>query len=269
MKKNDNKKIDPNFLVKLKKFNLFNFAPDQKDEPILEIRNLNKKFYRNFKKFYALKNINLTFYKNSKTALLGPNGAGKTSLIEIISGTSKITSGEILFNYNYKTLPQEKIGIQFQETNFPTGLTTYDIIDFQIKIAKINISRPRLAELIVIFKLEDLLNRKAKVLSGGQQQRLAVLCAILNDPLILFLDELSNSLDINIHMMIINYIKEFVAKGKKTLILTSHNSKEIEEFCDRIIILKNGCVVADTTKNSIIDKFKSLDYFLDNFFKID
>ena len=116
-------KVDRKFLDLLKTFDLFQETP-HKNEVILEIKNLTKKFYVFPRKYVnALNGINLKIYKEDKIALLGANGAGKTTLLEIICGVNKQSNGTINYNYDYLETPYEKIGIQFQDASCPAGLT--------------------------------------------------------------------------------------------------------------------------------------------------
>jgi ABC-2 type transport system ATP-binding protein len=144
-----------------------------------------------------LSKISFSVYEGEQVAILGTNGAGKTTLLEILSGSVVPSSGRIYYDYDFKYSPQERIGIQFQDASCPRGLKVFDIISFQNSINRYKISEADLAKLLKTFRLDQMLNKQAHKLSGGQQQRLNVFLAVMSDPKILFLDELSTALDIN------------------------------------------------------------------------
>lgn len=257
-------KIDGNFLNLVASFNHFQPSPHG-EKVILEIKNLKKWFGNKKKRFHALQGINLKIYEGERVALLGANGAGKTTLLEIIAGINKPSEGSIDYNFDYKITPQERIGIQFQDATCPFGFTVYDLILLQNQILINPLSNDDIIKLINIFKLRDLLKVKAANLSGGQQQRLNVALTFMTDPKILFLDELSTALDIDMQLYINKIVKAYADEHNTTLVLSSHNIKEILFHTTRCIIIKKGKVVLDVPNQAIIKHFKDFDYFLTNF----
>jgi len=229
---------------------------------------LSKTFYKISSKTRVLRGIDLNIYEGEHIGLLGSNGAGKTTLIEIVAGINKPSKGKIFYNFPFENTPQEQIGIQFQDATCPAGLTVFDIISFQNDINKEKIDSQDLYNLIKAFKLEELLAKKANKLSGGQQQRLNVFLAIMSNPKILFLDELSTALDIQMQLLLNSFLLKYIKENNVTLIMSSHNVQEIEKFVNRIVIIKNGKIALDVPKNAIINHFGSLTYFLDNYLRI-
>ncbi|RXY96791.1 ABC transporter ATP-binding protein [Malacoplasma penetrans] len=237
------------------------YKPNPNGKKIIEIKNLNKSFNRN--KNHVLKNISIDLYENEHTAILGGNGAGKTTLVEILAGITKADEGEINYLYEYKNSFQEKIGIQFQDSSYPKGLSVKDIISFILDIFKSDLNKDELNALIKIFGIDEFYNKKANSLSGGQSQRLNCLLSILHKPSFLILDELSTGLDVTIKSNIKSFIKEFAKENKITLLLVSHDMDEIQYLSQRIIILKNGEIFVDAKLEDIIKEFGSLTECMD------
>lgn len=225
---------------------------------IIDVQNISKKF----KDKIANNNIAFKVYRGDKIGIIGENGAGKTTLVEQLVGISQPTNGKIVYYFRYKRSPQEKMGIQFQDSSYPEGLTVKDVIDFQLDIYGSKISRKRLEKLIDIFKIRKFYREKAKSLSGGQQQKINVLLAIIHDPEIVILDEISTGLDIAAKEEIFSYVKQILENKNMTTLLISHNMSEIERLCKRIIVLENGAITYDGTLKHILDEYESLNQFM-------
>ena len=261
--------VDRKFLDLLKTFDLFQETP-HKNEVILEIKNLTKKFYVFPRKYVnALNGINLKIYKEDKIALLGANGAGKTTLLEIICGVNKQSNGTINYNYDYLETPYEKIGIQFQDASCPAGLTVYDLINIQNYVISKPLTDNEIVKFVEYFTLDKILTQKANRLSGGQQQILNIALAFMSNPNIILLDELSTALDVDKQFYVNKIVRDYINYNKSTLILSSHNIKEILFHTNRTIIIKKGKIVADVPNSAIIEHFKDFDFFLSNFLKYD
>lgn len=229
---------------------------------LIEVKDLKKSFDTK----HVLRGISLNFHENEKIAILGGNGAGKTTFVEILAGLNKPSSGEIKYNYNYTNSFQEKIGIQFQDSNFPKGINVKDIIDFIYDIFKSELSKDELKALIRIFGVEDIYNKKAASLSGGESQRINCVLSILHKPKFLILDELSTGLDVTIKNKIKKFIKEFANANGMSTLLISHDVEEIKYLAERIIIFKDGEVNVDAKLSDINKKFgdleKCLEYYI-------
>lgn len=224
-----------------------------------------KKPLRDFKKKEKIKvvdNLNLEIYKNQNIALLGGNGAGKTTTVEMLIGILKPTSGNIEYYFNdgsnHNESAQTNIGIQFQDSSYPQGLSVNDVIYSMNKIYGNKSSPEELQKLIKIFGVDEFINNKASSLSGGQHQRLNALLAIINKPKLLILDELSTGLDIKIKTRLVSFLNDYIKEIDCTLILISHDINEIEILADRIIIMNKGRIVFDALKTEIIEKYGSI-----------
>ncbi|WP_342252573.1 ABC transporter ATP-binding protein [Spiroplasma endosymbiont of Amphibalanus improvisus] len=226
---------------------------------LIKIKNLEK----SYGKTQILKKINLNIYKNETVAILGANGAGKTTLIEIICKTKKATSGSVEYFFD-KGGVKENIGVQFQEGVWPAGVTPKDILKFFQGIY--NVSDERIEKLEEVFELKDFIKRPLAKISGGQKQRFNALLAVVHNPNLILLDEVTTGLDIQLQYKILNYIKKEICDGKHTLLLVSHGPEEIEKLVDRILIIDEGKIFIDIKTKDVISKYKSVRNMLDKFF---
>lgn len=234
-------------------------------KPLIEIKNVKKSFYAHGQTKEVLKSISLNINENENLAILGGNGAGKTTLVEIIVGLNKPSEGEINFNYEYNRSYLEKIGIQFQDSSYPPGISVKNIIDFVIEIFGTKISNEELHALVKIFGVDKFYKKRGSSLSGGQLQRLNALVAIIQKPKVLFLDELSTGLDISIRTRIREFIKAYALENNMTIVLVSHDMGEIDFLCDRIVFLKDGYVAVDTSKEDILKRYGSIEKFVNTY----
>lgn len=226
---------------------------------IIEVRDLVKSYHNK----EVLKKLNLTIKKGEKIAILGANGAGKTTLISIISQSIGKTSGEV--NINIQGNLKSEIGIQFQEGNWPPGITAKNILNFYKSFLK-RFDDAREQELYEIFEIKEFEKRPLVKLSGGQKQRFNAMLAILNDPQIVILDELTTGLDMRLQFKIEEYIKKVFSATKKTLIIVSHNPQEVQDLCERLVIINEGVVWYDNKVENVIKEFGSVKQLMNLFF---
>jgi ABC-2 type transport system ATP-binding protein len=201
----------------------------------------------------AVDGLDLEVYAGECFGLLGPNGAGKTTTVEILEGLTQQDQGEVqLFelrwgNGNDQTL-REWIGVQLQQTELADKLTVEETIElfrsFYARGRDVN-------DVIQAVALEE--KRKAHVgkLSGGQKQRLAIACALVSNPYLLFLDEPTTGLDPQARLQLWEVIEKFRKRGGTTL-LTTHYMEEAARLCDRIAIMDHGRVIALGTPSELI-----------------
>ena len=231
---------------------------------IINIDNVCKKY----KNLTALDNVNLQIEEGQLFGLLGVNGAGKTTLIKILCGLTKKTSGNITINNldldNNLTKIKEIVDISPQSTAVANNLTVKENIEFFANIYNNN-NTENLNEIINTFKLNDVLNQRAKTLSGGYKRRLSIAIALVSNPKILFLDEPTLGLDVFARRELWSIIRKI--KGKTTIILTSHYLEEIENLCDNVAILSKGKVLKVGTISEIITETNS-NTFEDSFIKL-
>ena len=214
------------------------------------------KLTKKYKEKVVVNGIDLLIKEGELFSLLGVNGAGKTTTIKMLSGLILPTSGEILIdNMNMKDdvyKIKQILNVSPQETAIAPNLTVKENLEFMAGVYQINDKEDKINELINQFKLDDILNKKAKTLSGGWQRRLSIAVSLINEPKILFLDEPTLGLDVIARKELWNVINEL--KGKITIILTTHYMEEAESLSDRIGIMANGDLVDVGTKDELIKK---------------
>ncbi len=232
---------------------------------MIKINNLTKKY----KEKLAVDNLNLEIKTGELFSLLGTNGAGKTTTIKMISTLILPTSGTININGLDIIKDREKIkriiNISPQETAIAPNLTVLENLYFMASIYEIKKAKEKINELIKLFKLEEVLNQKAKTLSGGYQRKLSIAISLINDPEILFLDEPTLGLDVISRRELWHIIENL--KGKITIILTTHYMEEAEILSDRIGIMNKGKLIELGTSKELIKKTNAKN-FEDAFIKI-
>lgn len=195
---------------------------------------------KRFGRFKALDGVSFSVKEGESLALLGPNGAGKTTIVKLISGLLKPTKGSIRVfgeipwkNYDVR----KKIGVVSHNTFLYDDLTAYENLQFYCKLYDADESR--IDELLEHFGLKRRKHDLVRNFSRGMKQRLSIARALLHDPPLLILDEPTTGLDIEGQ----RDLMEFVKGIDKTVIFTTHNVREVEELCDKMVILSNGRVV--------------------------
>lgn len=209
----------------------------------------------------AAENINFSICRGEVFGLLGANGAGKSTTIECILGTKKQNSGTVsILGMN----PQkdrkklfEKIGVQFQETNYQEKIKVGELCEVTASLYKASADYETLLKQ---FELSHKLKSFVSELSGGQKQRLFIVLALIPNPEVVFLDELTTGLDAKARRDVWKSLSDLRQKGL-TILLTSHFMDEVEALCDKIMILKNGepifyGTVHEAVANSPYEKFE-------------
>ena len=184
--------------------------------------------------------------------LLGPNGAGKTTTIEICEGLLEATSGEVeVLGRRWSSHERELrqlLGIQLQETQLAEKLTVRETV----RLFRSFYERGREPEeVIALVQLEEKTRARVGSLSGGQKQRLALACALVGDPQLLFLDEPTTGLDPQARRQLWELIGELRAGGR-TIVLTTHYMEEAERLCDRVAIVDHGRAIALGTPRTLV-----------------
>ena len=184
--------------------------------------------------------------------LLGPNGAGKTTTIEICEGLLEATSGEVeVLGRRWASHERELrqlLGIQLQETQLAEKLTVRETV----RLFRSFYERGREPEeVIALVQLEEKTRARVGSLSGGQKQRLALACALVGDPQLLFLDEPTTGLDPQARRQLWELIGELRAGGR-TIVLTTHYMEEAERLCDRVAIVDHGRAIALGTPRTLV-----------------
>jgi ABC-2 type transport system ATP-binding protein len=214
----------------------------------LHVRGL-RKAYRDV---VAVDGIDLDVRLGECFGLLGPNGAGKTTTIEICEGLTTPDSGDVeVLGRRWATdaiALRERLGIQLQETQLADKLTVVETLKLFRSFYK---QGPAVNEVIRLVQLDEKRNARVGALSGGQKQRLALACALVGAPELLFLDEPTTGLDPQARRQLWDLINVFKREGR-TIVLTTHYMDEAEQLCDRVAILDHGHVIARGTPNELM-----------------
>jgi len=220
----------------------------------VSIQNLNKIYPSTFK---ALDNLSLDIEKGEIFALLGPNGAGKSTLINIICGIVSKTSGKVLINNhdNVKDFRKTRsmIGVVPQELSLEIFETVWDNVCYSRGLYGKSNNFKYIEELLKELSLWDKKNSLLRELSGGMKRRVLIAKALSHEPSVLFLDEPSASVDVELRKDMWNIIKKLKKKGV-TIILTTHYIEEAEEIADRVGIINHGKIIIVDKKDELIKK---------------
>ena len=202
----------------------------------------------------AVNGISFQVRRGEIFGMLGPNGAGKTTTVEILEGMRNADSGEAIINgINVKKDPtavKSIIGVQLQQNAFFDNLKLSEIVGMYAQLYETKVDP---IEVLSRVGLEGRKNSKYAQLSGGQKQRLSIAVALVNDPVILFLDEPTTGLDPQARRQVWTLVKKIREDGA-TIVLTTHYMEEAEELCDRIAVIESGKIIAIDTPNALIDQ---------------
>ncbi|MGD0830925.1 MAG: ABC transporter ATP-binding protein [Terracidiphilus sp.] len=219
-----------------------------KSAPSLLLRGLRK----TFADVVAVDGLDLEVARGECFGLLGPNGAGKTTTIEICEGLTAADAGTVqllglVWTIGARELRQ-RIGTQLQETQFPEKLTVEETLRLFRSFYRRGISAD---ESIRTAQLEEKRGARVGALSGGQKQRLAMACALVGDPELLFLDEPTTGLDPQARRHLWDLVDALKHEGR-TIILTTHYMEEAERLCDRVAIMDHGRIIAQGTTPELV-----------------
>ena len=258
---------------------------------VLSVKKLNKIYRKNI---HALKDLNLEVKEGEILGLLGPNGAGKSTFINILSGVTDKTSGEVIvWGFNLDKNPRQvrvSLGIVPQEINVDPFFTPKKLLDLQAGLFGVKKKDKITDTVLELVALKDKSNSYTRNLSGGMKRRLLIAKALVHKPPIIILDEPTAGVDVELRKNLWDNIRSLRKLGV-TIILTTHYLQEAEELCDRVGIIHKGNLIAlDTTENMlnkiqtktlkfeinkriVLDDMKNIDYNIltntDSEFKIE
>lgn len=226
--------------------------------PIIETIHLIKKYPKPSQpseSFNAVDDVSLLIDKGLIYGILGPNGAGKTTTLEMLEGLATIDGGKAFIDglcvndepYKVKRI----IGVQLQNNEYFENLSCKELLKLFGALYGCNINAEGL---LAQVNLEGKVDANPSSLSGGQKQRFSIACALVNTPLVLFLDEPTTGLDPQAKHNLWTLIKRLNENGM-TIVLTTHNMEEAENLCHRIAIMDQGKVVAEDTPKMLIQKY--------------
>ena len=233
--------------------------------PIIQIKNLSKSYKSGL---HALKDINLEITRGEIFALLGPNGAGKTTLISTICGIVNKTSGAVLVdghdNVTDFRATRKMIGLVPQELHLSIFESVWDTVTFSRKLFGRGDNPQHVEKILKQLSLWDKKDDKIMTLSGGMKRRVLIAKALAHEPQILFLDEPTAGVDVELRKDMWNVVRELRSTGV-TIILTTHYIEEAEEMADRVGVINKGQMILVEGKNALMKKMgqKKLTLVLD------
>lgn len=240
-------------------------------QEVIKVKHLSKKFLvrKNFPGIFgalkslfhsqtieleAIKEISFSIAKGERVAFIGPNGAGKSTTIKMLTGILHPSSGLIevlgLVPWEKRSTLGYQIGTVFgQRSQLWYHLPPADTFDLLSKIYELDpiVYKRQLNELVAAFEISPLLDKPVRQLSLGERMRCEIVASLLHNPQILFLDEPTIGLDINAKLKIRALLNKLSKDQGITLFLTSHDTADIEQVCDRVIVLDKGTIVLDSS----------------------
>jgi len=223
-------------------------------QPIISVRGLTKTYASGFQ---ALKNINLEIFQSEIFALLGPNGAGKTTLIHVICGIVNPTSGMVLADghnivSDYRAA-RAKIGLVPQEQSTDMFETVWATVSFSRGLFGKPANPTYIEKVLRDLSLWDKKDQKIMTLSGGMKRRVMIAKALSHEPKVLFLDEPTAGVDVELRRDMWKMVRSLCASGV-TIILTTHYIEEAEEMADRIGVISKGEIILIEDKTVLMEK---------------
>ena len=221
----------------------------------LEVKNLVK----NFKSTKAVNDISFVIEKNKTLGLLGPNGCGKTTSIGMMLGLITPSSGEIFIN-GISFEPKNRIKL-LSLMNFaspyielPKKLTVKQNLEVYARLYGVKNISKRIEKMVEDLNLHKFINKITGELSSGQKNRVSLAKSLINEPKLLFLDEPTASLDPDVGDFVREYIEKYKKNNELTILLASHNMREVERLCNKVIMMKQGKIVDSGTCDELIKK---------------
>lgn len=225
-----------------------------RSKKMLELKNIVKEYETADEKVVALKGVSMEFRKSEFVSILGPSGCGKTTLLNIIGGLDRYTSGDLIINgkstadftdKDWDTYRNHSVGFVFQSYNLIPHQTVVENVELALTLAGIGAKERRERAIAVLDKvgLKNKINARPNQLSGGQMQRVAIARALINDPEILLADEPTGALDSKTSVQIMELLKEL--SSERLIIMVTHNPELAEKYSTRIIRLLDGELVGD------------------------
>ncbi len=228
---------------------------------MIQLKNVSKIYGKKDHQFTALDDVSLEIREGESIAILGKSGSGKSTMMHVMSGLDRATSGEIVIDgeniMKMKSKAMDRfrantMAFIFQSFFVEGGETCYDNVSLALETAGVprGERKKRIEDALKAVDLSDKIRAKAQNLSGGQKQRLAIARAIVGKPKILFADEPTGNLDSATSDVIEKLLFNYNKKDKATLIVVTHD-EELAENCDRIVRIKDGRIIHDGTKKAL------------------
>ncbi len=246
---------------------MYNYQPSsayaehhKRSKELLVLKNIVKDYIAGDNTVRALNNVSIAFRKNEFVSVLGHSGCGKTTMLNIIGGLDRYTSGVMAIkgvstekykDADWDTYRNHSIGFVFQTYNLIPHQTVLSNVELALTLSGVSSAERKRRAIEVLKKvgLGDQLHKKPNQMSGGQMQRVAIARALINDPEILLADEPTGALDTETSVQIMEILKEI--SHDKLIIMVTHNPELAEQYSDRIVRLKDGEITGDSNPYSI------------------
>jgi ABC-2 type transport system ATP-binding protein len=221
--------------------------------PVVEIRGVGKRFGS----LTALERVSLEIRAGEIFALLGPNGAGKTTLISIVAGLLRASEGEVRVlghdvQRDYRHT-RRAIGLVPQEINFDPFFNVEETLRMQAGYFGVDLTEERLVEILTALDLLSKRETNSRALSGGMKRRLLIGKALVHEPAVLFLDEPTAGVDVELRRALWSYVRRLRERGT-TIVLTTHYLEEAEELADRVGVIDRGRLVVVEDKDALLSR---------------
>lgn len=216
---------------------------------MLEVRDLCKYYKKN----KVVSDVSFLVDAGDIVGYIGPNGAGKTTTLKMICNLAKKDKGTVLLE------EKKRIGVIFDENGLYMNMTAYENVLFFVKLYSVNVNKEDIERILCFVGLDTVMDCIIKGFSKGMLRRLVIARILICNPDVLIMDEPFDGVDIESQCTIIDFLRNWVKTEQKSIIITSHNMKEIQNFCTKIIFLNNGRVILNGETQDIIQAhFKGL-----------
>ncbi len=223
-------------------------------EPVVSLRGVTKRYGS----FTALDRVDLDVPAGEIFALLGPNGAGKTTLISVVAGLVRATAGgarvlgrDVVADYRFT---RRAVGLVPQEINFDPFFTVEETLRIQAGYFGVRLAPARLDEILRAMDLVEKRHANARALSGGMKRRLLIGKALVHEPRVLFLDEPTAGVDVQLRQSLWAYVRTLRDRGT-TIVLTTHYLDEAEELADRVAVIDHGRILLTEAKDRLMERY--------------
>ena len=223
-------------------------------ESVVTLRDVSKRYGT----FAALDHVDLEVPRGEIFALLGPNGAGKTTLISIVAGLVRASAGstlvlgrDVVSSYQFT---RRAVGLVPQEINFDPFFTVEETLRIQAGYFGVRLRPERLEEILSALDLESKRHANTRSLSGGMKRRLLIGKALVHEPRVLFLDEPTAGVDVQLRQSLWAYVRTLRARGT-TIVLTTHYLDEAEELADRVAVIAEGRILLVEEKRRLLERY--------------
>ena len=227
------------------------------NESVVEVRDLRKQFGKTI----AVAGVSFDVCSGEIVGLLGANGAGKTTVIQVLLGLIKPCGGSAkilgmdLERQRVEIL--QRCNFSSAYTNLPYNLRVRENLTIFARLYNVANPQQKIAQLAEMFEITHLLSTNTGYLSSGESTRVNLCKALLNDPQVLFLDEPTASLDPDIADKVRKLLRRIQREHRITMIYTSHNMRDVEEVCDRVLFMHKGRLIAEGTPAAVMEQFQT------------